>query len=225
MRIGLLSDTHLPASISDLDQLGPQVAEVLGGVDLILHAGDVVLPAVLDWCERFAPVRCALGAHDHFEDPRCAPVQVVEHAGWRLGVTHDVEAVPPSVRSVAQLQATVYGRTDLDILVAGDSHYERLEYRDGTLLIDPGSPVFPHHQRTRLGSMALIELTRDSVHAEIVTLGETPGAPNPTTPATITFERGRVLGGTIDGRTIDSPGWLPRGAPPFPVGGAPRSPH
>ena len=41
MRIGLLSDTHLPASISDLDHLGRLRAEVLGSVDLILHAGDV----------------------------------------------------------------------------------------------------------------------------------------------------------------------------------------
>ena len=54
MRIGLLSDTHLPASIADLDRLGPQVAEVLSGVDLILHSGDVILPVVLDDHSRLA---------------------------------------------------------------------------------------------------------------------------------------------------------------------------
>ena len=217
MRIGVLPDTHLPGRITSLDGLGPEAAEALANVDLILHAGDVVHSSVLDWCQRLAPTLCSAGGHDHFEDDRCAPVQVVEHAGWRLGMVHDVEAVPPHVCSVAELQQTTYGRDGLDILVAGDSHFERLLYRDGALLLDPGSPVLPHHLETRLGSVAIVELTGDAVHAEIVTLGETAGAPNPTTAASITIERGRVLAGTVDGRAVDEPGWMPRFAPRFPV--------
>ncbi len=37
MRIGLISDTHIPTAGSDL---WPQVYEALRGVDLIMHAGD-----------------------------------------------------------------------------------------------------------------------------------------------------------------------------------------
>ena len=157
MRIAVLSDTHLPSTIRHPGLLGGTLEEHLASVDLILHGGDVTEPSVLDWCEQFAPVRCSLGAHDHFEDERCAPVQYVEHAGWRIGMVHDVEAIPRGIDTPRDLARAIYGDADLDVLIAGDSHYERLEYRDGVLLLDPSSPSFPHHRTTRLGAIALLE--------------------------------------------------------------------
>lgn len=224
MRIAVIADTHLPASIAALDELGSEVGAALSGVDLILHAGDIVAPSVLDWCEQFAPVRCAFGGHDHFDDPRGATVQYIDAEGWRLGMVHDIEAVPPSIRSADALAEHVYGDAALDVLIAGDSHYERIEYREGRLLLDPGSPVFPHHQHTRLGSIALIEATTRSLRVELVVLGETPGVPNPCTPVTARVERSasgatRLTSLTIDGVEQDpegaAPGWHPRHAPPL----------
>lgn len=217
VRIAVLADTHLPSSIRNLDALGPSIADALTGADLILHAGDVVDPSVLDWCEQFAPVLCARGGQDHFDDPRMAPVQIVEHLGWRIGMVHDVESVPPSVQTVRDLASQVYGEADLDVLIAGDSHYERLEYRDGVLLLDPGSPVFPHHRETRLGSVALIELGPDTLTAELVVLGETPGAPNPCTGVTATIGRDGLVRATVDGRAVEDLRWRARGAPPLRV--------
>lgn len=222
MRIGLLADTHLPASVPDLDQLGSTAAEFLASVDLILHAGDVILPSVLDWCAQFAPVLCSGGGHDHFHDDRKSPVVIVEHVGWRIGMVHDVEAIPPTINTVEQLKDVVYRDRDLDILVAGDSHYERLVYRDGTVLMDPGSPIFPHHKSTRLGSMGLIELTADGVHAEIVVLGHSDGAPNPCTPARLDLDRAGFIGFEVNGAAVEvepggHPGFRPRMAPPLRV--------
>jgi uncharacterized protein len=221
MRIGILSDTHLPADIADLDHFGSQAATFLASVDLIIHAGDVILPSVLDWCAQFAEVVCAQGNHDHFDDPRMAPIVVLEREGWRIGVVHDVEGIPPYVNTVEDLKRVVYKDLALDILVAGDSHFERLEYRDATLLVDSGSPIFPHHRSTRLGSMALLELGGDVVRAEIVALGETPDRPNPCTPAHIEFDRGGLLSASIGGVEQDvSSGhvrWRPKAAPPLRV--------
>lgn len=221
MRIGVLSDTHLPASVADLGQLGGEAAEFLASVDLILHAGDVILPSVLDWCAQFAQVRCSIGGHDHFEDPRAAPVIVVEHEGWRIGMVHDVEAIPPTVNTVDDLKTIVYRDPTLDILIAGDSHYERLEYLNDTLLLDSGSPIFPHHRATRLGSMALLELSPERVHAEIVVLGETPNAPNPCTAAHLEYNRQGLVAASLDGAPQDVTSgtfrWRPRGAPPLRV--------
>ena len=56
MRIGLISDTHLPSLMRHLDELGPQIGEFLSDVDLILHGGDVVAAAALD------QLRAATGA-------------------------------------------------------------------------------------------------------------------------------------------------------------------
>ena len=52
MRIGILSDTHVP----EAPRLFPEILEALAGVDLILHAGDLVVARVLDELERIAPV-------------------------------------------------------------------------------------------------------------------------------------------------------------------------
>ena len=56
MRLGLISDTHIPEVTKELP---PQIAKALQGVDLILHAGDVYAPFVLDELERIAPVLVA----------------------------------------------------------------------------------------------------------------------------------------------------------------------
>ena len=48
MRIGLLTDTHLPSTIRDL---WDEVRTAFAGVDLILHGGDIVTPRVIDWLE------------------------------------------------------------------------------------------------------------------------------------------------------------------------------
>ena len=61
MRIGLISDTHLPSSIREP---WPEVAQAFRQVDLILHAGDIVTPRILDWLEDIAPVLAALGNND-----------------------------------------------------------------------------------------------------------------------------------------------------------------
>jgi len=99
--------------------------------------------------------------------------------------------------------------------------YERLEYLEDTLLLDSGSPIFPHHRATRLGSMALLELTPERVHAEIVVLGETPDAPNPCTAAHLEYNRQGLVAASLDGAPQDVTSgtfrWRPRGAPPLRV--------
>ena len=68
MLISVISDTHLPSIFRNPDGLGPELGEFLSQTDLIIHAGDVVRPSILDWCEQFAPVRCAKGNNDEFDD-------------------------------------------------------------------------------------------------------------------------------------------------------------
>ena len=222
MRIALLSDTHLPSGLRDLDALGPESAAFLASCDLILHGGDVVLPEVLDWCAQFAPVQCAGGGHDHFEDPRMRPVQRLVVHGWRIGMVHDIEAIPPSIRTVDDLKREVYGDPDLDVLLSGDSHFERLEYRDGTLLMDSGSPIFAHHRSARLGSMGLLDVQPDGLRAEIVPLGETPDLPNPTTAAAFVIDGAGLVSATVAGEPLEVDGrehvgFRPNAAPPLRV--------
>ena len=61
MRIGLLSDTHIPEA---MPELWPQVFTELENVDVILHAGDIYDYSVLDQLESVARVYAALGNGD-----------------------------------------------------------------------------------------------------------------------------------------------------------------
>ncbi|HNM78214.1 MAG TPA: metallophosphoesterase family protein [Tepidiformaceae bacterium] len=176
MRIGLITDTHLPSLVRSLDELGPQIADVLRGVDLILHGGDVTAPSVVDWCAQFAPILIAEGNNDLFEDVRMAKRQLLDVDGWRIGMAHELR---PESRPIDQiLQSSLQGER-VDILIGGDTHVERLEHREGTLLINSGSPILPHHLSTRLGTLGILDIQPGRVHAEIVVLGHTEGAPNP----------------------------------------------
>ena len=182
MRIGILSDTHLPNLIRQLDELGPEPAAFFSTVEFILHSGDLSSPIVLDWLEQFAPVVCTTGNNDPISDARCKDVEVLDIHGWRVGMVHSLKR---GFRPVDQLQQLF--PSPVDIMIAGDTHQERLEYRDGVVLVNSGSPTFPHHKDLRLGTVALLDLAPATLHAEIILLGETPGKPNPGTPMTLSI--------------------------------------
>jgi putative phosphoesterase len=191
MRIGILSDTHLPNLVRHLDELGPEPAEFFSTVDLILHGGDLTSPMVLDWLEQFAPVVCTTGNNDPFSDSRCKDVEILDLHGWRLGMVHSLRR---GFRPMTELQKLF--PTPVDIMVAGDTHQEVLEYREGVVLLNSGSPTFPQHKDLRLGTVGLLELTANSLHAEIIVLGHTPGKPNPGKAVTLDIQNGHVYKNT-----------------------------
>ena len=184
MRIGILADTHLPGLVRHLDQLGPEPGEFFSTVDLILHAGDLTSPMVLDWLEKFAPVVCATGNNDPIADPRSKDVQMLDVEGWIIGMVHSLDR---EFRPMSELQ-TMFP-SPVDIMVAGHTHLEALEFRDDVVLINSGSITFPHHKELRLGTVGILELTQDKLHAEIVLLGQTPGKPNPGTAMELDVNR------------------------------------
>ncbi len=117
MKIGILSDTH--------NMLRPEVCEALRGSDIILHAGDIAKPEILDELREIAPIKVVRGNNDRAwaED---LPVHLTfELNSHRFFMTHKKRDIPVDV--------------DADIVIFGHSHrYE--EYREGsTLFLNPGS--------------------------------------------------------------------------------------
>ena len=186
MRIGLVADTHLPSVIRLLDDLGPEPRAFFETVDLILHAGDVTAPSVVEWCEQFAPTFVAEGNNDLFEHPGMRRSHVIEQHGWRIGLAHSLR---PASRSVAAILEDQLEGQQVDVLVSGDTHLEMLELRDDVLLVNPGSPTLPHHKEFRLGTVGLLEVTPEALRAEILVLGHSDGAPNPGIPRQFTLTR------------------------------------
>ena len=202
MRVALISDTHLPSLMRTPDDLGPELARFLSGFDLILHGGDVVRPYLLDWCEQFAPVVAARGNNDSFDDPRLQAIQYLELEGWRIGMVHELR---PEDRPVRELLDSAFEGRDLDIIIAGDTHLERLEHRDGVAVINSGSPTLPHHKEFRLGTVAMLDLTPGRLHAEIVSLGHSEGSPNPTVPRHLELVERRIVAHSHDGIALALP--------------------
>lgn len=193
MRVGLITDTHLPALIRSLDDLGPEAGEFFRTVDLILHGGDVTAPLVLDWLEQFAPVVVAQGNNDDFKDRRMKPVQFLEIDGWRIGMAHNLA---PETRPAGEIARRVFNGAQLDIMIGGHTHLERLEFREvgepeegAVLLVNSGSPTLPHQKDTRLGTVGLLEFDGDHLHAEIILLGHTEGLRNPAQALTLSHRR------------------------------------
>ena len=174
MRIGLLSDTHLPG---ERRELWDEVRSAFEGVDLIFHGGDIVHPRVLDWLEEIAPTLASRGNNDlGWEDSRVRDAQWLDVEGFRVVMVHDME---PETRPIAELAERHLGGEHADIIVTGHTHIERIDYRDGVLQVNSGSPIHPHLWSTRLGTVGMLEIERDSVVARVSKLGETPEFRNP----------------------------------------------
>jgi hypothetical protein len=154
MRIGLLSDTHLPEAGPDLP---PEVYEALRGCDAILHGGDITMGKVLDRLEEIAPVYAAMGNHDEHlaADPRVEALHWLTFEGHEVALLHRFE---PLEWSMERLLERFFGGRRPGVVVFGDSHFESVEEREGVLLFNVGSATLPRTLSPRLGQVGFLTL-------------------------------------------------------------------
>ncbi len=183
MKIGLISDTHSAGSGRDLPAA---VFDALAGCDLVLHCGDLECIGVLDYLEELAPVLAVRGYEDPVEPgDRLANVsRIVEVAGVRIGMVHDIQWPPPSIATTADGTGLVWPATGLgallqkkfggevDVVVFGDTHEEMVEQKDGVLFVNPGSPTYPGRRHTpgSLGTVAILDIQDGEITPRIVDL-------------------------------------------------------
>jgi putative phosphoesterase len=121
MIVGVISDTH--------GLIRPQALDALRGSDLILHAGDVGAPAVLEALGTIAPVVAVRGNNDKGPWADDLPeTEVVEVAGNHFYLLHDVKELDLDP-AAARFRA----------VVSGHSHRPASEERGGVLYLNPGS--------------------------------------------------------------------------------------
>tara|TARA_Y100001934_G_scaffold225563_1_gene270370 strand:+ start:6594 stop:7178 length:585 start_codon:yes stop_codon:yes gene_type:complete len=164
LRIGLISDTHIPEARKTL---WPQVYDAFSGVDLILHAGDIHELYVLDMLEEVAPVYAARGNGEDGgggrpvqpEDPRVRYAWLLELEGLWVGLTHYVPVPerPPNFTLQRWVERFFPERTP-DVIVSGDTHRECIEELHGVLCVNPGSPTYPHNYDTQYGTIGFLEI-------------------------------------------------------------------
>ena len=161
LRFGLTADTH--DDLVDWAAVLAALKAAWGGVDGVLHCGDITSTAALESLAALAPVYATRSDGD----PPATPPRltegprVLEVGGVRIGLTFALAPEAMAREAVTRLfdgpvAACVYGGT----------HEARLEAVDGVLFVNPGSPSLA---KTRTAAVLRIEGGRAS--AEIVEIG------------------------------------------------------
>jgi uncharacterized protein len=119
--LGLISDTH--------GLLREEAVRALRGSDLILHAGDVGAPEILEMLKKVAPMIAVRGNVDQgaWAD-HLAKTEVVEAGSATIYMLHILEELDLDPRAAG-----------FSIVVSGHSHKPGQTEKNGVLYINPGS--------------------------------------------------------------------------------------
>jgi uncharacterized protein len=172
LRAGLISDTHIPEAHPEL---WLQVFDAFRDVDCILHAGDIHDIGLIDILGEVAPIYVARGNGDDGsgarpvqpEDPRLREGWFIEMGGLKVCIAHTVPIPEQAGWTLERAMQRYFSRTDLDVLVYGDTHVEAIDVVDGTLCVNPGSPTLPRNLMTRLGTIGFLEIEDGEAEATI----------------------------------------------------------
>ncbi len=156
MRIGVVADTHSKA-------LPPELIQDLKGVDLIIHAGDVVDGRALAELKKFAEVKGVCGNMDVESLRKALPARcILTCEGVRIGVVHGEGMKEGVLRHVQE----AFASDKVDVVIFGHSH-SPLNKRIGSVLyFNPGSPtddVFAPYL-----SYGILEIADKQVKAHII---------------------------------------------------------
>ena len=118
MKLAILSDTH--------GLLRPEVAELLRGVDAILHAGDINKQSIVDELRQYAPLYIVRGNNDK---------------EWAEYIPHDLIVTLGGVSfyTVHNKKEAKADLSGIDVVVFGHSHKYLNEEKGGLIWLNPGS--------------------------------------------------------------------------------------
>jgi putative phosphoesterase len=177
MKIGVLADTHIPEM---LPALPPSVLDLLRGVDIILHLGDVCELNVLQQLEPIAQTYAVYGDCDSAQVRQfLQEKQRLEFANRAVGLVHGHHAwegdlgtrlsyrLSASRRTTALHESVLREFNDVDAIVFGHSHVPYIRMHGAVLLFNPGS-IVPRNGRT--GTMGILEISANAIKGRILTI-------------------------------------------------------
>lgn len=153
------ADTHLIGVISDTHgHLPPGVSKAFNNVDLIVHAGDIGKPVVIDKLSKIAPVLAVRGNMDYGKwASRLPEAEIIETGQLVVAVLH-----------IAGRLNEDPGKAGYKAVISGHTHRPNVYEKKGVIFINPGSATYP-----KLGqpaSAALIHIKGADLSVELITL-------------------------------------------------------
>jgi len=119
-RIGVISDTHGLLRVAAI--------EALQGSELIIHAGDIGGPEVLQALREIAPVVAVRGNTDGQKWASLPETAVVEAYGGLIYVLHDVKSIDLNPETAG-----------FRMVISGHSHQPSRSEKNGVIYLNPGS--------------------------------------------------------------------------------------
>ncbi len=162
VKIGVISDTHIP---SVTDKLPERVFAEFRGVDMILHAGDIVSLSVLESLAKLSKVIAVCGNMDHLDVCAELPHKTIIDVGkFKIGLTHGYGAPGRLLDWVGKQ----FQDEKVDAIVFGHSHHSMNEMIDGVLFFNPGTAT-DHRFSTEL-SIGMLEVGDKGITGRIIPL-------------------------------------------------------
>ena len=147
--VGVISDTH--------GLLQPAAIEVFKGTDLIIHAGDVGKPDILEDLQVIAPVEAVRGNMDVDNWARKLPeTKLIKVGSVLLYVIHDVYKIDikPAKEGIS---AIIHGHTHKP---------SSIKDHNGILFLNPGSATQPRFNSP--ASVALLHVNEKSLVTQFI---------------------------------------------------------
>lgn len=162
MRIGVVSDTHIPDRAKDVPQ---QILEEFKNVDMIIHAGDLVDLSVLNKLKAVCGnVKAVRGNMDSDELRKALPEkEILKIGNYNVGIMHGYGAP----HKLIDLLGSIFKNSNVNLVIFGHSHAAFNEKRGDVLFFNPGSPtdkIFSPYN-----SYGVIEIN-DKIDARIIKL-------------------------------------------------------
>lgn len=150
MKIGVISDTHIRRIDKSLPK---EVYSSFCNVDMILHAGDILLEEVIIELGLLAPIHVVAGNNDSFElYKKYGDRKIIEVERKRIGLIH-------------QGAFTEFIHDKVDCVVFGHSHKPYNEVIDGVLYFNPGSAM--DKRRESMYSIGILHVG-DTIKGELI---------------------------------------------------------
>jgi putative phosphoesterase len=148
--IGVISDTH--------GLIRPEALRALAGADLIVHAGDIGKPEVIDALQSIARVIAIRGNNDRGAWARKFPERAVVKIGRnKIFLLHDVKDLDFDPRAAG-----------FRMVISGHSHSPSIAERGGVLYLNPGS-AGPRRFKLPI-AVATLRVDGSTVNARLVVL-------------------------------------------------------
>jgi len=161
MRIGLVSDTHMPryGTALPLELLRGLAA---AGVERILHCGDMTDLLIVELFESIAPFEAVAGNNDDEGiRARFGRKKILTIDGVRIGMIHGDHRAKAA--EAAAFDAFI--DDTVDVIVFGHSHRPVIKERAGIAMINPGSPT--DKRFNPLYSYAILEIAGGKLEARL----------------------------------------------------------